>query len=89
MTTFHTYDIDSVPAPSDIELADRPAFKPFVAVRRGRIVTIRAQLPSGIYVDATGHYHAPSNLDLDLNAYAEQQAAAYRDLIDTQADALV
>ena len=62
--------------------------RPFIAVTRNRLVTIVGQLPSGVYVDSTGLFHLPQNLTRDLDAYAEQQAADYRDLADTQADAL-
>ena len=91
MTTFHTYDIDSVPAPSDYELeaADaHPRFRPFVAVTRGRLVTICVQLQSGVYVDTKGYFHLPENLTLDLVGYADQQAEDARDQADTFADAL-
>ena len=88
MTTYHTsLETDGVPAPSDFELA--PQLRPFIAVTRNRLVTIVGQLPSGVYVDSTGLFHLPQNLTCDLDAYAEQQAANYRDLADTQADALV
>ena len=89
MITWGTFDIDTVPAPSDFELA--PQFRrlrPFIAVTRNRLVTIVGQLPSGVYVDSTGLFHLPQNLTRDLDAYAEQQAADYRDLADTQQDAL-
>ena len=92
MTTFHTFDIDSVPPPSDYELATadaRPRFRPFVAVTRGRLVTICVQLQSGVYVDTKGYFHLPENLTLDLVGYADQQAEDAADLLDTQADALV
>ena len=91
MTTFHTFDIDSLPAPSDIELAAadaRPHFRPFVAVTRGRLVTICVQLQSGVYVDTKGYFHLPENLTLDLAGYADQQAEDARDQADTFADAL-
>lgn len=89
MTTFHTYDIDSVPAPSDIELAERPRFRPFVAVTRGRLVTICVQLQSGVCVDTKGYFHLPENLTLDLVGYADQQAEDARDQANTFADALI
>jgi len=93
MTTYGTYDIDSVPPPSDVELAAadaRPHFRPFVAVAtRGRLVTICVQLQSGVYVDTKGYFHLPENLTLDLAGYADQQAEDARDQADTFADALV
>ena len=90
MTTYHiSLETDGVPASSDFELAPQlRRIRPFIAVTRNRLVTIVGQLPSGVYVDSTGLFHLPQNLARDLDAYAEQQAADYRDLADTQADAL-
>ena len=94
MTTFGTFDIDSVPAPSDAELAaadarpPSPPFKPFVAVKCNRLVTIIGRTANGNYMDRKGYLHRLADLERDLDAYAEQARADARDQANTFADAL-
>ena len=94
MTTFHTDPCVNLPAPSDIELAamdaqaKRPKFKPFVAVRWNRLVTIVAKVPLGFYRDTHGQLHQMCFLERDLDAYAERMRAECQDHHDTQQDAL-
>jgi len=86
MTTFGTFDIDSVPAPSDCELGS--LFTPFVGVIRNRLVTIVARTSLGNYCDRRGYIYRPCDVDRDLAGYAARKAADARDLLNTQADAL-
>jgi len=91
----NTFDVDTVPAPSDIEMAaldaanaKRREFVPFVAVKHNRLLTIIGKTARGHYMDRKGYLHRIDDLDLDLRAYAERARADARDQADTFADAL-
>ena len=92
--TIRELETDGVPAPSDCEMtamdaqAKRPKFKPFVAVRWNRLVTIIARTSFGFYRDTHGHLHQMRFLERDLDAYAERMRAECQDHHDTQQDAL-
>ena len=88
MTTFHTDPCTNLPAPAPSDPVHRPQFRPFVAVKRNRLVTIIALTTNGHYVDKHGYLHRGEDLERDLVAYAEQARADRRDQVNTLADAL-
>jgi len=91
MTTYHTArETDGVPAPSKFDSVHLPrsaaTFKPFVAVRHDRLLTIIGVTSKGLFRDTRGYLHFEHNLERDLDAYAERMRNEYQDQNDTHDD---
>jgi len=89
MTTFHTYDIDDVPAPSDFELAERPRRYTFNGATK--LLNINGDRERfhrwcGRFVNLSLAYTA-GDWEIFYRAFVQYEDAA--DLLNTQADALI
>jgi hypothetical protein len=67
---------DTMTAPVSVTVAE---FKPFVAVKNNRLLTIIGKTTQGNYMDRRGYLHRLEDLELDLYAYAERARADARD----------
>ena len=90
MTTYGTYAIDTVPAPSQFELEVRVSPFPFMAhdLTTDKLVVIVDRAPCGNWVDRRGCLHQWKDITEDLGGYAAMEAADDDDEHATQADAL-